>query len=130
MDDFATCLRPSGLLLIQNRNFDAVLARDERWMKPQTRREGDAEWLFLRFYDFEPDRTLTFNLVTLRREGADGWRQRVTSTQLRPLGQEELMMALDTAGFGEITCWGDMQGTPFDPGTSGNLVVTTRRCEW
>ena len=130
LDDFAACLRPGGLLLIQNRNFDAVLARDERWMKPQTRHEGDAEWLFLRFYDFKPDRTLTFNLVTLRREGTDGWKQRVTSTRLRPLRQEELMMALDTAGFGEVTCWGDMQGAPFDSGTSGNLVVTTRRCDW
>jgi len=127
LDDFAACLRPGGLLLIQNRNFDAVLARGERWMEPQTHREGDAEWLFLRFYDFESDGTLTFNLVTLRREGTDGWKQRIMTTRLRPLGQEELMAALDTAGFREITCWGDMQGTPFDPEASPNLLVTARR---
>jgi len=52
--DFAACLRPGGLLLIQNRNFDAVLARGQRWMEPQSHREGESEWLFLRFYDFEP----------------------------------------------------------------------------
>ena len=33
MEDFAACLRPGGLLLIQNRNFDAVLARRGRWME-------------------------------------------------------------------------------------------------
>ncbi len=52
--DFALCLRPGGLLLIQNRNFDRVLDRRERWMEPQAHREGDREWLFLRLYDFEP----------------------------------------------------------------------------
>ncbi|MGC8787351.1 MAG: class I SAM-dependent methyltransferase, partial [Anaerolineae bacterium] len=61
--DFAACLRNGGLLLIQNRNFDRVLAQRERWQEPQYHREGEWEWLFLRFYDFEPDGTLTFNLV-------------------------------------------------------------------
>jgi len=125
--DFAACLRPGGMLLIQNRNFDAVLARRRRWMEPQARREGETEWLFLRFYDFEPDDMLTFNLVTLRREGAGGWNQQVVTTRLRPLGQEEMTAALDAAGFGEIICWGDMQGASFDPDPSPNLVVTARR---
>jgi len=125
--DFAACLAPGGLVLIQNRNFDAVVASHERWMEPQSRREGQAEWLFLRFYDFEPDGLLTFNLVTLRREGVGGWSQRVTSSRLRPLVQKDLMEALGVAGFAEIARWGDMQGAPFDPQASPNLVVTARR---
>jgi glycine/sarcosine N-methyltransferase len=125
--DFAACLRPEGLLLIQNRNFDAVLARDERWMDPQAHQEGNVEWLFLRFYDFESDGTLTFNLVTLRREGSDAWRQHVLTTRLWPLRREELTRVLDAAGFGAITCWGDMQGARFDPARSPNLVVTAQR---
>lgn len=52
LTDFAACLCSGGLLLIQNRNFDAVLAQHERWMEPQSHREGDTERLFLRFYDF------------------------------------------------------------------------------
>jgi glycine/sarcosine N-methyltransferase len=125
--DFAACLRPGGLLLIQNCNFDAVLARGERWMEPQTHREGESEWLFLRFYDFESDGTLTFNLVTLRREGRGDWGQRVTSTRLWPLRRDELLDALEAAGFAQITCWGDMAGGPFEERTSGNLVATARR---
>ena len=127
LSDFAACLRPGGLLLIQNRNFDAILERGERWMEPQSRREGELEWLFLRFYDFEPDGTLVFNLVTLQREGTDGWRQSVASTRLRPLRQRELMAALSAADFGGIVCWGDMQGASFRSSSSPNLVITARR---
>jgi glycine/sarcosine N-methyltransferase len=127
LSDFAACLRPGGLLLIQNRNFDAILERGERWMEPQSRREDELEWLFLRFYDFEPDGTLAFNLVTLQREGADGWSQSVTSTRLRPLRQQELTAALDAADFEGIVCWGDMQGTSFGSSSSPNLVMTARR---
>jgi glycine/sarcosine N-methyltransferase len=124
--DFAACLRPGGLLLIQNRNFDSVLNQGERWMGPQAYREGETEWVFQRFYDFEPDGLLTFNVVTLRREGAGDWSQRVATTRLFPLRQAELIAALEMAGFGEIVCWGDMQGSPFELEASGNLVVSGR----
>jgi len=123
LDDFSACLRPGGLLLIQNRNFDAVLARRERWMEPQAHREGETEWLFLRSYDFDPGGLLTFNVVTLRREGPAPWTQQIATTRLRPLLQTEVLAALAVAGFTGITCYGNMAGAPFDPETSGNLVV-------
>lgn len=123
LDDFAACLRPGGLLLIQNRNFDAVLAEHDRWMDPQGYREGDGEWLFVRFYDFDPDDVLTFNMVRLRREQGSGWDQEVNSTRLWPLTEQELTAAVGAAGFREITAHGDMRGTTFDPETSPNLVV-------
>ncbi len=125
--DMAACLRPGGLLLVQNRNFDAVLARRERWMEPQAHREGETEWLFLRFYDFEGDGTLTFNVVTLRREGGAGWRQQALATRLRPLLRADLIAALAPAGLGEPAVWGDMQGTPFDADASPNLIMAGRK---
>ncbi len=124
LTDFAACLRPGGLVVIQNRNFDRVVACRERWMEPQARREGDAEWLFLRFYDFDPDGLLTFNVVTLERQGAGAWDQRIATSRLRPLPRDELLAALSRAGFERIACYGDMQGAPFDPQSSPNLVVT------
>lgn len=127
--DLATIVRPGGLLLIQNRNFDGVLACQERWLEPQAHREDEREWIFLRFYDFGPDGALAFNVVTLRREGGSGWGQRVATAPLWPLRRRELASALEIAGFGEIACWGDMQGRPFDPHTSGNLIVSARRKE-
>ena len=127
LDDFAACLRPGGLLLIQNRNFDAVMARRERWMEPQAHREDETEWLFMRFYDFDPDGLITFNVVTLQREGTGPWTQRVTTTRLRPLQQPDTVQALAAAGFVGVTCYGDMTGAAFDAQTSGNLVVAARR---
>jgi glycine/sarcosine N-methyltransferase len=127
LGDFAACLRPGGLLLVQNRNFDAVLAGHERWMEPQAAREGDAEWLFLRFYDFDADGLLTFNVTTLRREGAGPWQQAITSTRLRPLQASELTAAVSAAHFEAVVCLGHMSNQPFDPASSGNLVLLARR---
>ena len=126
VSDFAACLRPGGAVLIQNRNFDLVLAQQERWMDPQSHREGEAEWFFLRFYDFLPDGLVAFNVVTLHRQGVGSWSQRISSTQLWPLRHEELTRALEGAGFGALQYWGDMQGNPFDPDHSPNLVVTAQ----
>jgi SAM-dependent methyltransferase len=126
LEDFSNCLRPGGLLLIQNRNFDAVLADCDRWMGPQGHQEGEADWLFIRFYDFDPDGLLTFNMVRLRREEEDDWNQEVGSTRLWPLTEHELVPAVEGASFGDIRLYGDMEGAPFDPDTSPNLVVATR----
>lgn len=122
--DFGACLRPGGRLVLQNRNFDAVTANRERWMEPQTHRDGEREWVFLRFYDYLPDGLINFNVVTLRRETPSAeWTQSVASTQLYPLRQSDLLPALQSAGFGAVETYGGLNGQPFDAGSSGNLVV-------
>ena len=127
--DFSAALCPGGLLVIQNRNFDAVMAERARWMGPQAHRDGDGEWLFLRFYDFNSDGTLAFNVVTLRRSDGGEWRQQVEATLLRPWRHATLREAVAEVGFHDVTCYGDMVGVPFDPQTSGNLVVTALKGE-
>lgn len=124
LKDFAACLRPGGLLLIQNRNFDAVITGQQRWMEPQANTEGDKEWLFLRFYDFEPDDLIRFNIVTLNRSQHGDWASSVTSAQLRPQRHKELTMALEEIGFLNVNAYGNMTGELFVPLTSGNLVLT------
>jgi SAM-dependent methyltransferase len=124
--DFAACLKPGGLLLIQNRNFDAVMAQRQRWMEPQAYPETGRDWIFLRFYDFEADGLINFNIVTLYREGDGQWVQHINSSRLRPLLRGELAGALLLAGFQEITCFGGMDASPFDPTSSGNLIITAR----
>ena len=130
LGDMARCLRPGGMLLIQNRNFDSVLAERERWLGPQGHREGNHEWLFLRFYDYDGDGRLTFNVVTLQRESEGPWEQHVASTRLWPLRAGELMAALAAADLEVASCWGSMAGDPFDAGCSPNLVVAVRRPEY
>jgi len=127
LQDFAACLRPGGLVLIQNRNFDLVLAQRARWMEPQTHREPNAEWLFLRFYDFEPNGLIQFNILDLRRQPGEDWQQKVTSTHLYPQRQAELVAALETTGFTSISSYGSMNGEPFDASLSANLILAARR---
>lgn len=124
--DFAACLRPGGRVLIQSRNFDAVMARRERWMEPQAHREGEREWVFLRFYDYDPDGLITFNILTLTRSG-ETWQQHVASTRLMPQRLADVRGALETAGFSNIQAFGGLDGSPFDPQASGNLVISAEK---
>ena len=124
MQDFASCLTPGGILILQNRNFDAVLASRSRWMEPETHVEGDREWVFQRFYDFEPDDLIRFNIVTLTRQAGKDWHASVTATHLRPQKQQELAEALAAAGFTDIHSYGSLSGDAFVPLSSGNLVLT------
>lgn len=122
LQDFSACLKPGGLLLVQNRNFDAVLSHSERWMEPQ----GDARHIFVRFYDFESSGLVNFNIIALQRASL-GWQQRVFSSQLHPWRKAELEHALIAADFSDITWYGNLQGTAFDAAQSPNLVFTAHR---
>jgi glycine/sarcosine N-methyltransferase len=125
LQDWAALLRPGGLLFVQNRNFDRVLAEGDRWMPPQAYREDGREWLFVRFYDLREDGTLTFNMLRLRREGEGVWEQDVTSTELRPWRRAELAEAIESAGYSQIHYFGDMQGHGWAPQSPNLIVVAT-----
>lgn len=125
--DFYKCLLPGGILIIQNRNFDLVVKQKDRWMEPQSHFEGMREWLFLRFYDYEPSGLITFNILTLTKQIEGSWKQKTTSTQLYPIRKAELSTALEIAGFTHVDYYGDMQGAHFDPSKSGNLVVVAKK---
>ena len=124
--DFAACLHPGGLLIIQNRNFDAVMLQKDRWMEPQSYRSGQREWVFLRFYDYDPDGLITFNIITLFRENDSAWQQQVNTTRLYPQREKELTSALYSTGFNPVTAYGSLSGDPFNPASSGNLVLVAR----
>jgi hypothetical protein len=127
MSDFAAVLAPGGLLVVQNRNFDQVWTERQRFMPPQSYREGEREWLFLRFYDFH-ESTVTFNMVRLRR--ADGtWEQDTEATQLRPIFRDELAEALGAAGFREAALYGSYDGSAFEPGRSGDLIAVAKQAD-
>ncbi|MGD9147170.1 MAG: class I SAM-dependent methyltransferase [Anaerolineae bacterium] len=123
--DFAAVLRPGGLLVIQNRNFDRVWARRERFMPPQSHRDAAGEWVFVRFYDYHQE-TVDFNMLRLRRT-EDGWAQDVESTELRPVFRDDLSATLAAVGMGEIACYGSYDGSDFGPDRSGDLISVSKR---
>lgn len=124
LQDFHATLRPGGMLFIQNRNFDMVMQRQERWMEPQTYLADGNEWIFQRFYDFLPNGLIRFNIVTLQRKADSGWESAVNSTLLRPQMSSELEDQLVQVGYKDIHIYGSMQGEPFSSDSSGNLIIT------
>ena len=122
--DFAAVLRPGGVVVVQNRNFDRVWAEKQRFMPPQSHSGGDGEWIFVRFYDFE-ESEVVFNMVRLRRT-PQGWAQDVDATRLRPIFRDEMVLELREAGFDEIDLYGGYDRSAFDPDTSGDLLVVAR----
>lgn len=125
LSDFAAVLHPGGLVVIQNRNFDRVWRRRERFMGPQSCREGEREWVFVRFYDFH-EATVTFNMIRLRRDG-ETWTQDIESTELRPIFRDELAAALGRAGFFQAAFHGGYDGSPFDPAHSNDLIAVAQK---
>jgi glycine/sarcosine N-methyltransferase len=126
LKDFAACLRTGGLLIIQNRNFDKVLATRERWMEPQGRAENGREWLFVRFYDFEADGSLNFHVLTFRRPAGGPWDQSVSSTRIWPLKEQDLTNKLVETGFKISGRYGTMRGEPFEREISPDLILLGR----
>jgi len=113
------------VVVIQNRNFDRVWRLRERFMGPESYREGEREWLFIRFYDFH-EATVTFNMIRLQRSG-EAWTQDVGSTELRPIFRDELAAALRRAGFFQAAFHGAYDDSPFDPAHSNDLIVVAQK---
>jgi len=127
LEDFHACMAPGALLLLQQRNFDAAMRAKNRFMDPQTHISGDEEWLFFRFYDFEPDGKIQFSILTLTRKPGAPWTSALTSTFLLPILHADLKKALENVGFSDLRFYGNMKAEEFDPATSGDLIATARK---
>ena len=121
--DFEDLLRPGGMLLLQMRNFDLVMGEKKRWMEPQSVKDGSTEWLFLRFYDFEADGKIQFNILSLHRKANASWQTQLTSTHLLPIYSEKLKAELTSLGFRDIALYGNLAGDSYSAASSGDLVL-------
>jgi len=125
--DFYACLAPGGKLILQNRNFDAVLRQKNRWMDPQSFEEEDEQWIFIRFYDFEAGGLINFHIMTIHRKTKGAWEQQISSTQLRPLLSDDLQKDLTDCGFSNIRVFVNMAGEPFNRENSPNLIIAAEK---
>jgi SAM-dependent methyltransferase len=122
LSDMARMLRPGGILVAQDRNYDRVLAERVRFMPLTTRGAPGDETLFLRITDFLGGDRLAFTILTLR--GADGaWTCDARTTALRGLERATLERALARAGFTALACHGSYAPAPFGAPGTGDLIV-------
>jgi len=124
--DFRAVLKNDGLVIIQNRNFDKVMAEKIRWMEPQTYHEADKTWIFSRFYDFENDERLTFNIEIFNSQAVKDFTLEIISTRLWPIKKVSMAKALKQTGFKSLQFYGDLEGSEFNSNTSPNLVVVAK----
>jgi glycine/sarcosine N-methyltransferase len=124
LEDFRAVLRPGGLLLLQNNNYDAILSQRRRFVGVASREDCGTEYLFFRFFDLAPE-LLTFHVVTFAKsEGV--WAFTEDATPQRPVLAGDLAARLVRRGFRDVALFGDLRGAAFDPAASTNLVVVAR----
>ena len=131
LTDFGRLLRPAGLLVIQDRNYDRVLRERQRFMPLAARADVEGESLFLRITDFPPAGApagdlINFTIVTLKkRQGA--WTQSEMSTPLRAIQRVTLESALAAAGFSSVDVYGSYAMTSHDSPDAADLVVVAKK---
>lgn len=125
----AEVLRPGGLLVLQNLNYDLRWRTQPRWFAAQGGELDGHPVLVWRFADYDvPAGRIAFHIALFRQEG-EGWQVQVHTTPQRPLFHADLTAALAEAGLADIEAYGRM-ALPFEsfaPDGSGDLVLVARK---
>jgi glycine/sarcosine N-methyltransferase len=125
----ASVLRPGGLLILQNLNYDLRWQKQPRWFAAQGGELDGQPVLVWRFADYDvPAGRIDFH-IALFRQGERDWKVDVHTTPQRPLFRVDLLAALTEAGFADVQSYNRM-ALPlerFDPNNSGDLVIVTRK---
>jgi glycine/sarcosine N-methyltransferase len=125
----ANVLRPDGLLILQNLNYDLRWQKQPRWFAAQGGELDGQQVLVWRFADYDvPAGRIAFH-IALFSQGERDWKVDVYTTPQRPLFRVDLLDGLAAAGFGETQTYGRMTTPfePFDARKSGDLIVAARK---
>jgi SAM-dependent methyltransferase len=133
LEGVARVLRPGGLFITQNLNYDLRWKHQPRFFAAQGGTLDGSEVLIWRFADYDvPAERIAFHvaLFSKRTQGRD-WDVEVHTTPHRPLFQAGLIAALAEAGFGVVRMSGRMAlpFEPFDPEQSGDCVVVATKAD-
>jgi glycine/sarcosine N-methyltransferase len=124
--DMARMLRPGGALVVQDRNYDRVLAERVRFMPMTARGSPGDETLFIRVTDFLGADRLAFTILTLRNTGG-AWSCGAKTTPLRGIERATLEGSLGRAGFTAVECFGSYDRAAFNAPGTGDLVMVAMR---
>jgi len=121
-------LRPGGLLLLHNLNYDRRWVERPRFMKLDSGIIDGQEVLIWRLADYTETGIIFHTALFDRDPGAPAhWRVTVDSTPQKPLFAVPLTAQLRQLGFDEIQAFGSLQGEPFLADKSGDLVLAGTR---
>lgn len=122
-------LRPGGLLILQNLNYDLRWQKQPRWFTAQGGELAGRPVLVWRFADYDTSAGRILFHIALFRQATREWTVEVYTTPQRPLFRADLLAALADAGFGQVATFGRLAlpTEEFAAERSGDLVVTARR---
>lgn len=119
-------LLPDGKLLIQLLNYERIVSQGIRHLPLNFRDDEDGgEIVFLRLMSPLPGGRILFFPTTLVLDPSSDEPVRVSGTkrvELRGWQTDEVVGSLEACGF-RPSLYGDMEGGPFDRGSSADLVV-------
>lgn len=110
---------PGGVLVIQYKNFEKLIAARERFL-PLSWMHEPHESVAIRMYDYLPDH-IDFNVLLLDRTDGE-WTLRHHATQLMPYSPPEVVEVLERAGA-STSLHGSLGLDPFDPAESDDVVI-------
>ncbi|RPJ53240.1 MAG: class I SAM-dependent methyltransferase [Acidobacteria bacterium] len=123
LSGLARVLDAQGILIVQLLNYERILTSRDRIVGVNREQEK----YFVRFYDFLEE-LVQFNVLVIATSG-EKISHRLTSTLLRPYRLPALVQAFEASGLQITETFGDMSFSPFDPGSSPNLVIVAKRRE-
>jgi len=126
--EMAGVLRPGGVLVLQNLNYDLRWQKQPRWFMAQGGVLDGQEVLVWRFADYDlPAGRIAFHIALFRKD-APNWKVEVHTTPQRPLFQADLVAALAEAGYVDVRAYGRMAAPrePFDVTRSADLVMVAK----
>jgi SAM-dependent methyltransferase len=128
LTDLADSLRPGGLLVLQNLNYDRRWQLRPRWFAVDSGHYQGRQVLVWRFADYldAPEPRINFHIAVFQESDEGEWSVEVNSTPQRPLFQADLIRLLPAAGLAELKFYGDLTGAPYIPDASPDLVAVAR----
>ena len=115
-------LRPGGLLLLHNLNYDRRWTERPRFLKLDSGVVDGREVLIWRLADYEAARIIFHTALFLRDDGGR-WQVQVNSTPQKPLFNAPLQDLLRRLGLSDVVAYGNLRGEPFVAEESADLVL-------
>ncbi len=122
-------LRPGGVLVIQNLNYDRrwrerprFFALDSGWLEGRE----VLVWRLADYHEADPP-AITFHTAVFQK-GDDGrWTVEVNSARQRPWFRDELVDRLEAVGMSVEALYGRFDGRGFEPLTSPDIILVARK---
>lgn len=126
--DFASVLRPGGVLVLHLLNHTRLAEKRTQAIAPKVRESPDGLRVFLRVIDYPQDgASFGFDFVTLTRDSNGEWDLDSRRSSHTALGHDLLVAELEAAGFGSVELLGDHTGRALDVLADESVIVVARK---